>query len=204
MNKAIAYILKEQLSGLPVIEKKAGLVQVAEYEDTLYDETGASTTYVKRIPVSQDVTFYARTVPSDLVPDGSKSGILYFEDGGTQTVNIRGKFIRYRSRLRLVVWLNAERLIADQWTVTPQLTTAILSQLRALNATNVDRFLNLRVNVEGMPKQDKAIFAPYTYDLHNTGYIMPPYEFFAIDLNVEYSMNTACLDPFSTKDAPVC
>lgn len=75
MNKAVAHILKTKLSILPVLSKVAGLVQVSEYTETVYDETGTvPTVLIKRIPVSCDL-------PADnckdksLVPDSSKKGI---------------------------------------------------------------------------------------------------------------------------------
>lgn len=193
MNKAIAYILKEQLN-IPLIQKKAGLVQVAEYQDTLYDETGTvPTTFVKRIPLSQDVAYDPNVEQPDLVPDENKTGILYFEDKGITPLVRKNRLNSYRSHLRCVVWLNTKTIATPNRAIVPVLANKIIGQLQELNHLNIDPFLNLRVSVEGLPKQDAAIFAAYTYDSFNTGYTMPPYEYFAIDLSVEYSINPACV-----------
>ena len=189
MNKAVAHILKEQLTGLPLIEKVAGLVQVAEYQETVYDDNGVPTTYTKRILLSQDVQYDKGCENTDLVPDDNKTGFLYFEDGGTTGLSLRRISSRYRSKLRLVVWLNPKRTYQQNYNVVPVLLAHCINRVQALNGTNVGLFQGIRVTIDGLPKQDKNIFAPYTYDHFNTGFILPPYEYFAIDLSMEYTIS---------------
>lgn len=205
MNKFLANILKTQLAGLPLIDKMAGMVQTVEYEDTTYDETQTvPTKKVQKIPVSADVELSVGQILADLIPDSSKKGILYFEDNGVTSLGKQGEFNRYRSKLRLVSWLNTKALTNDSKTIVPALINHIISKLEVLNATNSGNFIRLAVIVDSMPRQDKNIFAQYSYDLYNTQYLMPPFDFFAIDLSIEFSMHPRCLDNMVLSNALSC
>lgn len=205
MNKAIAHILKEQLAGVPLIEKLAGLVQIAEYPDTTWDETGlVKKTFTKRIPISCDVNVDA-CEQNDLVPDSSKSGLLYFEDRGVAPIPSNRVF-KYRSRLRLVAWVNTARLSNNVCYIAPALLlNRIITQLMELNHTSSGCFARLKVAVEGLPISGKELFSAYTYDNANTQYLLPPYESFAIDLTVDYQIHPDCAEAIVINPNPdVC
>lgn len=193
MNKQVAHILKDALGAIPGIDKMAGMVQTVEFQDTIYDESGTiPTTTIKKVPISCDVDV-AACQQNDLIPDSSKKGMLYFEDGGITPLGKVGEYYKWRSKLRMVVWLNAKFINGNAcYEITPLMLTHIVNKLDSLNATNQGNFLKLQIGIDNIPKQGKALFSEYTYDLYNTQYLMAPYEFFGIDLSVEYQMHPNC------------
>lgn len=214
MNKAIAHILKEQLAGLPVIDKIAGLVQTAEYEETTYDDEGVTKkTIIKKIPITTDGPDNVCKDKS-LVPDSSNKGMIYFEDiGGITFLRTNGSYSRYRSRLRMVCWFNgkgvAQSLEGDYnddynedygggnvptYDVASILINHVVNRFVELNAQNKGKYLRLQVGIDNIPIMGKQLFSAYTYDMYNTQYLMYPYEYFAIDLNIEFEMHKSCIE----------
>jgi hypothetical protein len=196
MNRAIANVLKTKLQGLPLIDKMAGLVQTVEYQQTESDDTGTvQKTIIKKVPVSTDVELTDECIETgDLVPDSSKRGILYFEDGGVMPLASPASYQAYRSKLRLVSWFNTAVVGVDNsFEVAPMLIALILKKLCELNQTNQGNYLRLKVALESIPKSNKDIFSPYTYDIYTNGFLFAPYDYFALDLTVEFMINPDCL-----------
>lgn len=195
MNRLVASILKSQLAGMPLIEKLAGLVQTHEYQETVFDENGENPrTVVKKIPVSCDMTV-GTCDEKDLVPDNSKKGILYFEDNGVVSLGKEGQNFRYRSKLRMIVWFNSKWIDGNSCTeASAILINHVVASLSALNTASRQNLTRLQVSIDNIPRQGKALFAEYTYDAYNTGYLMAPYEYFGIDISVDFQMHHSCID----------
>lgn len=199
MNKGIANILKQQLQLLPFLDKVAGLVYTAEYQEALEpidEEVGDQqmrTSIIKRVPLSCDLTV-DNCDTAYLVPDSAKKGIGYFESGDIQFLGKQGQYGQYRSFIRCVVWINTLWIKSPSCLYTgDRLLNHVLQKLTSIQLYNADPFLGVSVALNKIPKPDKNIFAPYTYDLYNTQYLMAPFEFFALDLAIDFKINIACI-----------
>lgn len=205
MNKEVAHELKEILlkdGGVPFVDVIAGMVQTIT--DKIEGENGIPIT--KRYPVSDDTNIADNCQFSPeriLTPDSRKKGLIYFEDYGTRPINKSnsGTFY-YKSKLRMVVWLNRARITGDRYSqITGAGVTYLLDKLKAGEYYgNIGFYQRFKVDVESIEPQESAIFNKYTYNEADLQYLRPPFEFFAINLSVEYGINKRCINQIEIKD----
>lgn len=207
MNKEVAHILKERLAadgGLPFVEVLAGLAQRVEFKQP----NGDGNPVTKRMPVSYDtnVAQGCKVTPETaLVPNSKKRGILYFEDMGASFVDrVSGGAMKYRSTLVMVCWMNRARLVGDHYTeITSYCVTSALGKLKVREIANEGNFSRFLVTPGRVLPQDASVFSRYTYDETITQYLRPPFEFFGMELTVDYTIHPACVEQLEWKD-PVC
>lgn len=212
MNKELSSILKARIQNLPFIDKLAGLVQTVEITSYVDDETNPANVKTKEIknkfPVSYDVTGVADdcTGPEkDLIPDSSRKSITYFEDfGSTVTGNIDG-IIDFSSKLRLICWLNRDRLVGDAYKeISAFCISAIIGKLTAKQFSNAGIFTQLNVKPQAIQPQNANLFSNYTYDQNVRQYLRPPFEFFGIDLLCTYKVSGKCYDQINFNIEKTC
>lgn len=203
MNKELATILKQKIAGLPFIDKLAGLVQTVE--DLSSDggdvSPGKTMTTRYKFPVSYDVTGAAdgcHGIEKDLVPDSSYKCIIYFEDFGTKPVKqLDNNFFECQSQLRLICWLNRDRLVGDAYKeVTAYCVASLLAKLCKKNQ-NIGVFTQLSTKATNIPAQNSDLFSRYNYDQTVRQYLRPPFEFFGIDLVSDYKISINCFSPIN-------
>ena len=79
----------------------------------------------------------------------------------------------------------------------------VIDKLRVdMNPENVSFFQGLSVSVSRIPKQDASLFSRYTYDETDAQYLMPPYEYFGIELRCTYRINPDCISQIQIE--PTC
>jgi len=186
MNSKIADILKDQIDELSFIDKIAGLVKPITYTDKQGNE--------KTFPVA--VNPARPCSPSeymDLVPDSSKLSVIYLEDLGMSVINSGCPYVDIESKLRLVCWCNLSRVNVD-------LTDAGLLKLALMLAipkriANVDWITKILVKFDGEETKTPDIFGAYSYDEKQNQYLMFPYDYFALNYTVRYSipMDSDCI-----------
>lgn len=178
---------------VPYIDKKTGIVQVVNKPIS----EGGETKFYK-IPVSTLATpneytpFNSQAV--DMIPDANYRGILYFEDKGIGLGAKRSGTQQYRSSMRLVCWLNTEKLnggVADMMLVT-KIMNDIIQQL-TVRINNSSPFINLSVAISNIPEATSSIFGQYDYDEKRTQYLFSPYDFFALDLSITFDLAKGCI-----------
>lgn len=207
MNKEVAHILKTRLAangGLPFVEIIAGLAQRVEF----HQPNGDGAPAIKRMPVSYDTTVAQGckvTPETALVPNSGKKGLLYFEDMGATFVDrASGGHMKYRSTLILVCWMNRARLVGDSYKeITSYCVSALLGKLKVKETGTEGNFSRFTVMPGRIMPQDAAVFSRYTYDEKVTQYLRPPFEFFGMELTVDYSIHPACLSQIEFKE-PIC
>ena len=206
MNKEISKVLRDKLredGGLPFVEKYAGLVQTVT-EEVATEETKTK----KRFPVATEVVL--NDVCSDheeiITPDSSLKGILYFEDGGVVSQGKVGKRFQFVSNLTLVCWINRAKVVSNIYSeITGIAIQNIMTKLKVdENPENVSMFTGLTVSVVKVQPQEASIFSRYTYDESVTQYLRPPFEFFALGLQVKFQMNPDCVEPLTITNEEVC
>lgn len=199
MNKELAKALRQRIignGGLVFVEKYFGLVQTAEK-----NEIAESGNPIKqRFPIAtESVLNGICTEGNEIIatPDSSVKGIIYFEDNGTfADGRVRsGNQFQFTSNLRLVCWINKRKVNSETYS-----EISLLAINEVIEKLEVDRnpksdgmFSNVTISVQRIPSQDAGIFSRYTYDETITQYLRPPFEFFAIDLVIKYSINPNCL-----------
>lgn len=207
MNKELAHILKERLvrdGGLPFVELISGLAQRVTFKQN--NDDGAAIT--KTMPVSYDNTTAERctvTPERALIPDSSKKGLLYFEDMGSVFVDrMSGGAMKYRSTLILVCWMNRARLVGDNYAeITSYCVAGILKKLGVKSIKNEQPFIGMLVTPGRILPQDASVFSRYTYDEAVTQYLRPPFEFFGMELTIDYGIHPDCLSTIEFKE-PIC
>lgn len=207
MNKEIANILKERISGkggIPFVEVIAGLAQRVEFKQP----NGDGAPVVKRMPVSYDTTEAQGckvTPETALVPNSKKKGLLYFEDMGIAFIDrATGGHMRYRSTLILVCWMNRARLVGEKYKeISSYCITKLLEKLEVKKISNEGNFARFMVTPGRILPQDASVFSRYTYDETVTQYLRPPFEFFGMELTVEFTVHPECVEQLEFTD-PVC
>lgn len=188
MNKALASILKTKLAALNYFERTAGLVQKIEMAAPA---DGSASSQILKFPISADITFLTarrENLLLDLIPNSSSRGVAYFEDKGSKVLE-KGK---YQSSLRLICWYDGKQFYQDPILYEPVVMANVIAAISG-QRYNADPFAGLYVKA-GAIVSDASIFSPYSYDEKTTQYLMPPYSFFAVDLELEYRINTSCLN----------
>lgn len=216
MNKGIAHILMMKLKDIPFLQKFGGLVSIQDQEDSFADSEGGNPKRItKRYPVTSDYcitkTECAKNGLIDFTPDQSYYGQLYFEDGGIEPLGREGRFYKYKSKLRCVVWLNTQMIVdavefepLASYSIPTAVLAAIQDKLNTLEGKTSGFYQRIQITERSIPVQDKGIFQDYSYDVYANQYIMEPFEFFAIDYDVVYRINPECITELaaSLEDMP--
>ncbi len=197
MNKELCSVLKNKLSALPFVDMLAGMAQTLTQEDTTNSgEEGGTTTITKRFPVAddtnQDATIFGKEIR--LSPESGRRSIIYFEDFGISAGDKLHGLTQYNSSIRLIAWLNRERLTGNTYApVSGAIMATIINALVSKNPENINIFTRLVVSVARIPPQDPALFGRYTYNEAERQYLRPPFEFFGIDFTAKYFVSPNCL-----------
>lgn len=210
MNKGLASIIRDRLKDIPFIDLFGGVVYTQIKSERIFsnedDEVGRALEY--KFPVTCD---YVGTVEcdhqglKDFIPNSKLKGILYFEDNGVLPTGFKGRVIKYASRLRMVVWLNTKHInMSPCSSLTTPVMNGILERLVGKNPFNEGDFQSIVIRIESIPKVSLDIFNRYSYVEKDTQFLMPPYEYFAIDLVCDYNINPYCLNYIQTKNPDLC
>lgn len=128
---------------------------------------------------------------SDLVPDSTKKCIIYCE----KLTEI--EFIQYRPNywinsadMRLVVWYNLNMITEGEYIDEGILANNILLNLPKRLSDTLFTYVRKVMISPIRIVTGNEIFSKYTYDEIRTQFMTFPYGAFAIDVNVQYVMNT--------------
>ena len=207
MNKELSKILRERLQengGLPFVERYAGLVQTVEKIDIDVNQNNVR----KRFPVATESVLNGVCSSNEIImtPDSSVKGIIYFEDGGTTPMGRKGSRFLYSSNLTLVCWINRAKVVSNIYSeITGIAIQNIIEKMRVdENPENVSIFTGMTVSVVRILPQEASIFSKYTYDETITQFLRPPFEFFALGLQIKYGINSDCVEPLTITNEEVC
>lgn len=209
MNKYISLVLMTRLLNLPYINKYGGVVQTI----TKVVTNGTNKPTLKRIPISAvheapaGCGDLAEAINLHFIPESKLKGMLYFEDNGSVLDNNKraSSLTFWHSKLRLVVWMN-QKLLTEQFDI--ELASMAMNEMITLlctNPVNLDVFKNLRVEVASIPPATSSLFSQYDYNEKETQFLMPPYDFFAVDLDVFFGIPKGCRVPvIPAENLPNC
>lgn len=207
MNKELASVLKTRIQNLPFIDKLAGLVQIVE-EQSFVDGDAKNTPVLKKFPASYDTVGFGADCAGqikDLIPNSAYKSITYFEDFGSTMPAVGDQVIKFNSKLRLICWLNRSLLTGDQYSqISAPCIAALITALTGRKFDNIGIFTQLNVKAVQIQPQTKALFSNYTYDQTVRQYLMPPFEFFGIDLLCIYNVSAKCINEINFNNQAIC
>lgn len=194
MTTDFAEALRLEISTLPFIDRLAGLVRPVTFKD----EVKAGTFARKVFPVACGVSAKDCVTDGkyqDLVPDSAKKSVIYFEEnGGAKVIAKEKNNLKYQATIRLVGWLNLPKLGVDNCSWSAVAVLGIISKLP-------DQYFNLnnlytRCLITGISEAEKlpSIFSKYTYDETMTQYLLFPFDYFALDITIEFVVPRSCIE----------
>lgn len=191
MNQAIADIIKGHIEDLDFVDKIAGLTAPLTFEIKDKDNNMVQ----KTVPVACCVTAVdcKEGAYNDLMPDSQYKTVIYFEDGGITFEKYESNWKYYKSNLRLICWINIERITGAECKSEVPCTYAahiIADIIRALPSfpENHDPFDKVYSEVTSQIVRSPAIFSAYTYDEKHSQYLMAPYDYFALTIDTSFAI----------------
>jgi hypothetical protein len=104
----------------------------------------------------------------------------------------------FRANVRLIVWLNTSRLSGS----TAQVEQDIIN---ALHEEPTETFPASRIVCKIVSRlSGPGIFTRYTFDEAENQQLMPPFQYFAYNLNVNFAIAPACATSTVIQTAPQC
>lgn len=205
MNKDLCYVLKNKLIGLPFVEILGGMVQTVTTIKALTDEPEGPTKTLK-FPVTYDVIANGKEcigAEYAMIPNSNRKSLIYFEDFGVNFINRQHELSFFSSNVRLICWMNRALLVGDWYEeISGRAMAVIIDRLTGKNPESIHIFSRLTIEIAKIPPQDTAIFGRYSYDENVRQHLMPPFEFFALDLTCRYAVSGArCIEPIPWNQA---
>lgn len=201
MNHAIATILNTYLSTLPFADRVAGIVKPITFF------TGTTDKPIKKtIPVdcgvSQPDCIGGKY--TDLVPNSKYKSIMYWEDNGVKlNTSENQRDFNFTASLRLITWINLKKVGKTDCNVSALAVTNVLNTLPT-GYFNNGIYTRIRVVVGSEIVKNAAIFGKYSYDEAVTQYLMFPFDYFALDITVNFTILKSCIIDWENETPIIC
>lgn len=205
MNVEIADILKSKIEHLNFVDQIAGAIRPVIKVDVIQDEDNQDIATVRKIfPVAcnvskQDCEDNGRYF--DLVPNDKYRTLIYFEDRGVRIVNREGRLMTFRSTLRLVCWINLNKFATTNCSLSSQIAAIIIKNLPNTKFNSGDYQQITVGSISEVPKSPD-IFASYSYLEETNQYLLYPFDYFALDIETDFSIRQDCIDDDSIDITP--
>lgn len=202
MNVDIGNIVIGKVASLPFVDKYAGAVKVLSYKDP------ASDNIVKRFPVDCNMDLENCKKGKrylDLCPDDKKKSVMYLEDLGIRMVQREGNYTFWRSSFDLVCWLNLPKIGYQEGCSYSTLAIGgiqkklLVQQFHALGA-----YQYITINIIGQRPKTENPFAKYSYDETVNQFLMYPYDYFVLNLEIDFRMDIRCFKITEIEDPANC
>ena len=137
-----------------------------------------------------------------LIPDKKLKSLFYFEDlRGITVVNTDRGFVNYTGYVRLIAWLNPKLLGSNDCSITAPIMTEIISILQSKTFNSGD-FAKIRTRILNIPTKSETLFSKYKYSPNFIDILDKPYDYFALDIAIDFSIHTSCITKF-TANTPI-
>lgn len=190
MNGALSDAIGAHFSSLPWVELYGGMSRTV----AAAVPTDDNKVYFKKYPVSCNTTLdmCKKGRYKDLVPNSRKRSILYWVDYGNTMVKREGENFTFQARLKLIGWVNLEKFKnVTGCTLTHKLVASIIQAIPT-NFENFGIFQSTKIRYKGEDPKNAQIFAGYTYSEEVNQYLLYPYDYFAMNFEIEFTINQAC------------
>jgi hypothetical protein len=178
-------------SEMPVISRAGGLVQAVRVNDAGKE---------KLVPMAVDATESDEVL--NLSPDSRESAIIWWEAGPTLVKQQLHGMVELRNEIRLICWLNLKRIEPPE----PGLVQSKIIEvaLRKYNRIGKNPLVARQLQFGGDVVRDPAIFSRWSFAEAETQFLLPPFDFFALQFSVNYFWSTMCEQSPVLKIEPVC
>ncbi len=202
MNYEVGTILGTYISSLSFVERLASVVRPLTFM------TGTAEKPVKKTyPIDCNTSYKdcvsAAKKHTDLVPNSKYKSIHYFEDNGVNTINTTERDFRFESRVRLVGWLNLKKLGKTDCSISSKAVLQIINTLPS-GRFNSGEFKNIQITSISEAPKTSAIFSKYTYDESAAQYLMFPFDYYALDITLQFTISKACIEAFELGTETEC
>lgn len=183
----IGNIIIDKINTLPFIDKYAGVVRVINYKLT----DGAKGSFPVDCKISlSDCNKNKRYL--DLCPDNKKKSVLYLEDSGLRQLNKTGLISNWNAQYNLVCWLNLPKLGFTGCSYSAIAMGAIIKNL-SLPQFHSGIYQYIDIKIVGQQPKSVDPFSKYSYDETINQYLMYPYDFFVLSLDLNFRMDARCI-----------
>lgn len=211
MNIEVGNILKGLLTSFEIggvgtnqfIDKLAGVVKVISRSERTEND-GLIT---KTFPISCSTTFEECNKSGaykDLIPNSNYGCMIYFEEeSGVDKIETLRTSTKYKTSFLLVGWLNQKKLGTNECSITGQVVNTIINAL-SVKPFNDGIYQTIQIDVTGQNPKSLNPFSKYSYDEDATKYLMAPYDYFSLKIDVTFSVNSLCITPFEKQTEIIC
>lgn len=200
MIRKVIQQVSHKITALPFVQRYGGVVQTV----TKLDVIDEGLVIENRFPVSCSTTAlqcWEQGKYKNLIPDDSYKSIFYFEERDAFRLvsrrEMKGQGIEYSARVRLVGWLNLAKLGSQDCELSDIIAFNCIGALTGSYTITTPVQGIVQIRPVGMVPKGLEIFERYTYNEREVGFLLYPYDYFAVDFDVIMSMNPGCLDTFT-------
>lgn len=152
----------------------------------------------KKFPVYEnDKTTCSGNDYTDLVPDSNRKSIIYFTDQGTSAIGCSYGFVNYETTMRCVAWVNLKK-INKTYKTADILMADIMSRLP--KKVVVNGIAKINITLKAPVQKSVSIFSEYSYSEEQNQYLMYPFDYFAFDFLIQWSLPMGCEQPILDPD----
>lgn len=194
MIAQVGDILIDKLVGLPFLDKYAGVVKPIVYNEK--SGAGNKTALIRKTFPAACRTTWADCQGGrymDLVPDSSKKSVLYLEDLGLRAVAEQGAYLTFVATYDLVCWLNMPLLGYGDCSYSGIAIASILKKLPA-RPFNTAKYQLVDIRFTSQKPKSVNPFAKYSYDEAVNQFLMYPYDYFVLGMEVGFRINLNCIN----------
>lgn len=187
----IGDIIKTYLEQLPFKDKVGGIVKAITFAQGDDEGTGVVR---KVMPVDCRVTHRDCIAGkyTDLIPNSKYKSVMFMEDFGTNVIEREARDFSFQSNIRLIVWLNLKKMGITNCSASALAVATILDKFPTQHI-NSSPYTRIKIEVESEEQKSSAIFSRYTFDEEKMQYLMYPFDYFALNLTVKYTIPKSCI-----------
>lgn len=191
IDRVLHLFAQDIAAELPIFSKTGGQVRPVKIND------GSK---IKTVPASVSADPTEAVV--HLSPDSRESGILWFEAGPTRVGKEIGGVLPLENDVRLVAWLNLKKIAPPD---TSLVVAKLLEIMRAEFSPTAGHALRNRTTVFlGDVPTDPSIFSRWDFAEAESQFLLPPFDFFALNFRVHHVWSMRCEQPPVLKIDPQC
>lgn len=191
MISQVGDIIIDRIEDLPFMDKYAGVVRIARYKDPTAEGTAKTKIFPVSCKITEEQCDDGRYM--DLCPDSKKKSVLYLEDTSLRPTKKNGHIWEFTATYDLICWLNMPKLGFSDCSYSG---IAIAGILKKIATRPFNSGIYQLVNIQFAGQKPKSInpFAKYTYDETITQFLLYPYDYFALMLQVDFRVDMRCIN----------
>ena len=204
MIRRIGHEIAERIREKAWADRVAGIVVRHEYVDSKGKKLA--------VPVSCDVSGKDCTEAQlvQLLPDERRRSVIFIEDrSGARRIGDEGQWVKFQAILRIVGWINPKQmgLVADcEGCGTAYKISQEIFELLPSRNTNIEdcNIVGLNFDHYGYEKTGENPWKGYGLDDTRRPLLLPPFDFFAMDLVCQWRVHSSCLGKVVVGDPSGC